>query len=399
MIEYNLEKHKPKIVYDVNGVRKYLCKVRKMLIHITPEETVRQSFLSYLITEIKIPITKILVEAPILHHQKEGTIKHKGRADILVLDEDDNPLVIYECKKENDSFITQVYKQADNYYDAIRTVVYVGIVIGNNLHFYYYEYENLDNEDVKERIDIAKHPNYLGLLNDEDFEILEYQEEIYERPNYKEPLNEEELNDLFDYGVIGDGTNKKLFPFLINFYGWILDEKDKLQLDENFKDIGIKFTKFGNAGGGNFTQQYRAFLLENIEEKPIIFLGLNSMSSGENSPIGTSLFVAIETNEHSHSSLQLRCDKYINIENHTAKIWHDATITIGKLGAAKRQDLIDFIASKENNILIDNQIILGEINFENDINSQQEQTQKFIQNLIEYAILRDEFRKHKKGFS
>ena len=72
---------------------------------------------------------------------------------------------------------------------------------------------------------------------------------------------------------------------------------------------------------------------------------------------------------------------------------------IGKLGAAKRQDLIDFIASKENNILIDNQIILGEINFENDINSQQEQTQKFIQNLIEYAILRDEFRKHKKGFS
>ena len=95
MIEYNLEKHKPKIVYDVNGVRKYLCIVRKMLIHITPEETVRQSFLSYLITEIKIPITKILVEAPILHHQKEGTIKHKGRADILVLDEDDNPLVIY----------------------------------------------------------------------------------------------------------------------------------------------------------------------------------------------------------------------------------------------------------------------------------------------------------------
>ena len=58
MIEYNLEKHKPKIVYDVNGVRKYLCKVRKMLIHITPEETVRQSFLSYLISEIKIPITK-----------------------------------------------------------------------------------------------------------------------------------------------------------------------------------------------------------------------------------------------------------------------------------------------------------------------------------------------------
>ena len=45
--------------------------------------------------------------------------------------------------------------------------------------------------------------------------------EEFVRPNYKEPINEEELNDLFDYGVIGNGTNKKLFPFLINLYGWI----------------------------------------------------------------------------------------------------------------------------------------------------------------------------------
>ena len=40
MIEFNLEKHKPKIVYDVQGAKKYLCRVRKMLIHIAPEETV-----------------------------------------------------------------------------------------------------------------------------------------------------------------------------------------------------------------------------------------------------------------------------------------------------------------------------------------------------------------------
>ena len=53
MIEFNLEKHKPKIVYDVQGAKKYLCRVRKMLIHITPEETVRQSFLNYLIKEVK----------------------------------------------------------------------------------------------------------------------------------------------------------------------------------------------------------------------------------------------------------------------------------------------------------------------------------------------------------
>ena len=396
MIEFNLEKHKPKIVYDVQGTKKYLCRVRKMLIHITPEETVRQSFLNYLIKEVKIPITQLLVEEPVSHHQSETEIRNKGRIDVLVLDHENIPFIVYECKKETESFTDNVYSQAMDYFEAINSIDYVGVVIGNQIDLISFDYENDEVIAVK----YAEHPKYTNLcLDNEEVLIEDLIFEDFVRPNYKEPINEEELNDLFDYGVIGNGTNKKLFPFLINLYGWILDEKDKLQLDENFKDIGIKFTKFGNAGGGNFTQQYRAFLLENIEEKPIIFLGLNSMSSGENSPIGTSLFVAIETNEHSHSSLQLRCDKYINIENHTAKIWHDATITIGKLGAAKRQDLIDFIASKENNILINNQIILGEINFDNDINSQQEQTQKFIKNLIEYAILRDEFRKHKKGFS
>ena len=399
MIEYNLEKHKPKIFYDVNGIRKYLCIVRKMLIHITPEETVRQSFLNYLISEVKVPITKILVEEPILYHQKEGSIKHKGRADILVLDENDKPLVIYECKKENDSFITQVYKQADNYYDAIRTVVYVGIVIGSNLHFYYYEYENLDNEDVKERIDLAEHPSYLGLLNDEDFEIFEYEEDIFERPNFIKPISQSEIEFYVDYGIIGNGTNENLYPFLINFYGWINDPNDKFEIKGKIQDIGIKFTKFGNAGGGQFTQEYRAFLLEDKFEKPIVFFALNGMSSGENSPIGTSLFVAIETNEHSHSSLQLRCDKYIKIENNIAEIWHDGTITVGKLGASKRHELLSFISTKQNNILSENKIVLGKIDFSKEIKSQQKETKKFINNLIEYAILRDEFRQHKKGIS
>lgn len=396
MIEFNIEKHRPKIVYDVQGTKKYLCRVRKMLIQITPEETVRQSFLNYLISEIKVPVTQLLVEEPVSHHQSETEIRNKGRIDVLVLDHENTPFIIYECKRDNESFTDNVYNQALNYFEAITSIDYFGIVIGNEIDLRSFDYEGDNLISVK----YAEHPKYSNLCLDNDQVLIEdVIVEDFIRPNYKEPIDKEEINELYEDGVIGNGTSEKLYPFLINFYGWILDEKDKLQLDENFKDIGIKFTKFGNAGGGHFTQQYRAFLLENIEEKPIIFLGLNSMSSGEKSPIGTSLFVAIETNEHSHSSLQLRCDKYVNIENNIAKIWHDATITIGKLGAAKRQDLIDFIASKENNILVDNQIVLGEINFENDINSQQEQTRKFIKNLIEYAILRDEFRKHKKGFS
>ena len=133
MIEFNLEKHKPKIVYDVQGTKKYLCRVRKMLIHITPEETVRQSFLNYLIKEVKIPRTQLLVEEPVSHHQSETEIRNKGRMDVLVLDHENIPFIVYECKKETESFTDNVYSQAMDYFEAINTIDYVGVVIGNQI--------------------------------------------------------------------------------------------------------------------------------------------------------------------------------------------------------------------------------------------------------------------------
>lgn len=396
MIEFDLKKHKPKIVYDVNGTKKYLCVVRKMLIHITPEETVRQSFLKYLIEEIKVPKEKILVEEKVSKHQNEEDISHKGRIDILLLDHKDVPFVVYECKKETESFTDNTFKQAMDYFQAIMTIDYIGVVIGNEVDFVSFDFENEETKTIV----YAEHPTYLNLCyQNEDVLTEEYADGEFIRPNFTEPINQDELEEFYDYGIIGEGTHKKLLPLLINLYGWILDEDDKFEVSDEIKDIGVKFTKFGNAGGGFFNQHYRAFLFENHVEKPIIFLGLTSMSSGKNSPVGTSLFVSIETNDHSHSSLQLRCDKYINIENKKALIWHDGTITVGKIGAAKKQDLLDFIATKENNILFNNQIVLGEIVFSNQINSQQPETRKFIKNLIEYAFLRDEFRKHKKSIS
>ena len=394
MIEYNLNKHKPKVVYDVNGIKKYLCKVRKMLIHITPEETVRQSFLSYLISEIKIPKSQILVEEPVLHHQDGIDKKHKGRVDILILDHENIPFIVYECKKESESFTDNVYDQAFEYYEAIPTIEYIGIVIGNLVNFIGHNFEN----EITKPIIYAKHPDYTNLCyGNGEVLIQEFENIEYERPNFSKPINNELIEELYDEGIIGTGTDEKLHPFLINFYGWLLDEKDTFRSNEMIQDIGVKFTKFGNAGGGNFTQNYRAFLMTDIESKPIVFIGLSSMISGVNSPIGTSLFVAIETNEHSHSSLQLRCDKYIEINDNIATIWHDATITIGKLGAAKRHELLDYISTKENKILIDNKILLGKIDFSKEMKSQQKETINLIENLIEYSMLRDEFRIIKKS--
>jgi len=47
-----------------------------------------------------------------------------------------------------------------------------------------------------------------------------------------------------------------------------------LNINENIEDIGIKFTKFGSAGGGFFANYYRSFLIKNKKNRPIVCIAL-----------------------------------------------------------------------------------------------------------------------------
>ena len=49
-------------VYKRRGKDCYLDPIRQKLIYITPEETVRQRMISYLVNELKVPRGAILVE-------------------------------------------------------------------------------------------------------------------------------------------------------------------------------------------------------------------------------------------------------------------------------------------------------------------------------------------------
>ena len=90
-------------------------------------------------------------------------------------------------------------------------------------------------------------------------------------------------------------------------------------------------------------------------------------------------------------------DKNIIVNENTAEISHDGSLTIGKLGAAKKEELLNFIIEEKPEIVSNNKIILGilKINEEIDINSLD--CKNYIENCIDYAILRDKFREIKKG--
>lgn len=67
-------------VYKRHGKECYLDPVRQKLIYVTPEETVRQQMIAYLINEIRVPENAILVEEHLSHYH----IQSRKRADIIV---------------------------------------------------------------------------------------------------------------------------------------------------------------------------------------------------------------------------------------------------------------------------------------------------------------------------
>ena len=76
----NLSKSKLPRVYKRNGRKCYLDPVRKKLIYITPEETIRQKVIFYLISVLKVPANMLIVEEPLSHYG----VRTKDRADIVI---------------------------------------------------------------------------------------------------------------------------------------------------------------------------------------------------------------------------------------------------------------------------------------------------------------------------
>lgn len=104
----DLSKMKLPPLYRRNGRDCYLDPIRKKLIFVTPEETVRQRVISYLLSELRVPDNMLVVEDHLSHYG----IKSNDRADIVVLALDKKnelvPLVVYKDAvfdtNEKDSF-------------------------------------------------------------------------------------------------------------------------------------------------------------------------------------------------------------------------------------------------------------------------------------------------------
>lgn len=382
MFEIDFTKHRP----NKKQNNAYLCNIRKRLISITPEEEVRQSLINFLITEKGYPIENIQIEVPMSYFEKGA----KGRADILIFDNDENVLCLIECKEPREYLTDNVLEQVERYDKYVKAET-TCIAIGSEIHFFAF----MENED--KIIKLSEFPSFKTLIENGQVDYFLPEIVEYEKLDFTEPLDEDIVNEFYDEGIFGKNTEKKYLPFLINLHNFYQDKDDKVNEIENVEDIGIKVTKYGNASGGGFFGNYRAFL--DYNSNSVVSFAISSMTRGENFPVHTSLMFAVDMKGKFHLSLELRVDKHIRFNQNKIEITHDGTITIGKLGAAKRSDLINFIENRKPQLIQNGKIFLGIFDQNKEIKASDEETKEFIKNCMEYAIIRDEFRENKKAIS
>ena len=121
--------------------------IRKKFMVLTPEEWVRQHFVSYLISEKNYPTSLIAVE-------KQLTVNGlKKRTDILVFNSTGTPEIIVECKAPSVPISQNTFDQIARYNLKLQAKF---LIVTNGLDHYYCQMD-FENERYQFLKDIPKY--------------------------------------------------------------------------------------------------------------------------------------------------------------------------------------------------------------------------------------------------
>lgn len=393
----NIEDQSLPEVYKRHGKECYLDPVRQKLIYITPEETVRQRMISYLVQELDIPKEAILVEEHLAHYH----VNSKRRADIIVhgtQDETDYPILIVECKAPEVYLDQKAHEQVFDYCDALG-VDYA--MVCNGYEMYCYKYSEIKSE--YEELNVI--PKYQEMLDGKG--EIKAREELPSRIPFERI--EQHLNEVFaqfpeDY--FGDDISKStpmpIAKAAFNLQEALYDVRYQIPVGDYgifklIEDYGIRMLTYGNAGGGQFFAPYRSFLIEykgNTE-----FISFAFCTYGRSEKIGdikTCMCVAHDNEKETHHALQLSFDDNVQVVNGVVSFYHSGRIAVGNKGSGKIDELRMFVAERYPNIIEGKRFNLGTLVNDHLWNIDQPDVIEVIANCISYALIRDEYREYVK---
>ena len=378
--------------YVRKGRKCYLDPIREKLIFITPEETVRQQVVAYIINKLSVPANMIDVEVHLAHYN----IKSKKRADIVINKYDAEkdmvyPLCVIECKAPGIMLGENVQKQMMGYCDAFNCD-YGMITNGYDVQCFHY------NMKINQYEFIESIPDYFSMIKGEFVVAPEY--DIPERLAY----GELEQNWKAYIGTeMGENLKKEYAVPMVNLWECLLyDEhtlpKKRYKLFDVIDDLGIRILSYGNASGGVFQGPYRSFILKYKNSTEIVSIGFSKYVTYAKPDITkTAILVAIDNEEESHHALQYVVDDNLYIKDNAVMFYHHGRIGIGNKGSGKIDELRQFINEFYPEIVDGKRFNLGKLKNDHLWNLDEQDVMDFMENLISYALIRDEYRTYVKN--
>lgn len=376
-------------VYRRNNRDCYLDPVRQKLIYITPEETVRQQVIQWLLHECEVPADMIRVEEHLSHYG----IDTRRRADIIVdaistEDHQIHPLVVIECKAPGTLLGMKTSDQMVDYSDKLGCY-YMVMTNGAETFCYHYDEKTGDYQQV------AGLPPYEKILQGA-YTYLE-PSEIPERLTWKEIMDGNGWQD-YIWSDMGDATQEPVLKAATNLWECLIYPEHQFPLGnyglfQMKEDLGVRLLEYGNASGGKYSGPYRSFLVEYQGSTEIVSIGLSIYVTWAHQDVNkTVLNVAIDNEKTAHHALQLVLDDNVRVVGKNCFFYHHGRIAIGKIGSGKVDDLRVFVEDKVPELVSGKQFFLGKLANDRLWNLDDPEVTAFIKNLISYALIRDEYR-------
>lgn len=392
-MQFDISKQRLPVIYKRGGKDCYLDPIRKKLIYITPEETVRQKVISYLIDDLKVPAEMILVEEHLSHYG----IQSKRRADIIVHAADNDgilrPIAIIECKAPGIILGEKAAAQITDYCNLLGCDFAMMV---NDCESFCYHYD----EKQEAYVQIEGLPEYTDLLENKYsiFDPGEFPDRIHfeEISKFlKDNLNEYDPN-------ISNLTEHSLACAAFNLLEGLLDPRHKLPIQKYdmftlIEDYGVRTLSYGNASGGTFDGLYRSFIIEVNGSTEFVSIGLSTYATDAYpNDIKTALNVAIDNEKESHHSLQLVLDDNVEYTGDRFTFLHHGRIAVSNKGSGKVDELREYVKARRPQLIYGNKFWLGSLVNDRDWHIDDPEVVKLIENLISYALIRDEYRNEVK---
>lgn len=393
----NNKKIKLPPIYKRNGKDCYLDPIRKKLIYITPEETVRQMVISYLINVLEVPADLIVVEEHLSHYG----INTNKRADIIIhtIDKGNNqrPIAVIECKAPNVYLDVKAQDQMLEYCDMLEADYAMMVNTVDKEQCFVYDYEK------KSYVVIDELPCYKNMC-DGNFDELD----VFELPP-RIKFSELQFNLQDEYNTYDEDIYiSRLTPMNIavpmyNLLEGLLDTRVKMPIGnyglfELVEDYGVRMISYGNASGGKFFGPYRSFLVKVGENTEFYSISITTYCKSTNpEKVKTCICVAHDDEKESHHALQLVADDNLVVDGDNIDFYHNGRIAIGNIGSGKIDELRSFVIERYPQIVLGKSFFLGRLVHNRLWQLDDPEIINLIVNLISYAMIRDEYRDYVKS--